>query len=124
MENHGTAAPYGSPVGAIRIEQETRSVVIRRHDAVIAATNNAPLVHGMSETPVYYVPRQDVYTEHLIELGTKRGPGGGDAMFWSVTASGGGLEGAVWMLVGPTGETAPLADHIGFDPNPFNISVD
>ncbi|WP_281379057.1 DUF427 domain-containing protein [Aurantimonas endophytica] len=114
----------GSTATSLRIEREPRPVVIRRHDAVMTATRDALLVHGLGETPVYFVPRRDVYTEHLVETGTGPGLGGREMKFWSVTASGGGLENAVWMFLMPEGETEPLLDHFGFDPNPFNITVD
>jgi uncharacterized protein (DUF427 family) len=123
MEDQRNTVPAGSP-GAIRIERDPRTVIIRRHDAVIASTKNGLLVHGLSETPVYYIPRQDVYAEHLTETGARPGPGGVETLFWSVTASGGGVDNAVWMLVKPEGEYAPLAGHLGFDPAPFNITVD
>ncbi|GGD16197.1 DUF427 domain-containing protein [Aureimonas glaciei] len=106
-----------------KTEAQSEPVIIRRHDAVIAATKAAVLVHA-GEVPVYYVPRADVYEEHLVE--TEAGPapiGTGRARFWSVTASGGGVEKAVWMLEDPTGDLESLTGHFGFDPDPFNITV-
>ncbi|UIJ70781.1 DUF427 domain-containing protein [Aurantimonas sp. HBX-1] len=122
MDELPATTPQGS-TAALRIERELRPVVIQRHDAVIAASRDALLVHGLSETPIYFVPRRDVYTEHLVETGTGPGLGGRDAKFWSVTASGGGLENAVWMFLRPEGAIEPLLDHFGFDPNPFNITA-
>ncbi len=123
METVTGTTSNATPSMDLRIEKETRSLVIRRHDAVISATNDALLVHGLSETPVYYVPRKDVYMEHLVENGAKLGPRGLDARFWSVAASGGGVEDAVWMFVSADGEFEPLMGHCGFDPDPFNITV-
>ena len=108
----------------LRIEQQDQPVIIRRHDAVIAATKNALLVYEGDRVPVYYVPSADVYMEQLTETEPGSGPGGwGDARYWSVTASGGGVENAVWMFVDPPADASILAGHVGFNPDPFNITV-
>ena len=107
-----------------KIERQTQPVVIRRHDAVIASTTSALLVTGETATPIYYVPRSDVYMEQLTESGDHSGePRRAGRHYWSVVASGGGVEDAAWMIASPSGEEAALADHIGFDPDVFNITT-
>ena len=105
------------------VKRQTNPVIIRRHDAVVASTTQARLVDA-GGVPVYYVPASDVYIEHLVEVDPGSAPlGDGDARYWSVTASGGGVEKAVWMLTKPSGDLADLEGLMGFDPNPFNITV-
>jgi uncharacterized protein (DUF427 family) len=111
------------PDPTIKTEAQSEPVIIMRHDAVIAATKAAILVHS-GEVPIYYVPRSDVYEEQLVETMTGPAPiGTGQARYWSVTASGGGVENAVWMLEDPEGDLKALTGYFGFDPNPFNITV-
>ncbi|MFD2238348.1 DUF427 domain-containing protein [Aureimonas populi] len=110
--------------GRLLIEREARPLVIKRHDAVIAASNEALLVTQDGGSPVYYVPRKDVYMEHLTESDEPPADSGdGAPRYWSVVASGGGVANAVWTLTKPGESERQLADHLGFDPNPFNITV-
>lgn len=46
---------------AFRVEKQPQPVIIRRHDAVMAATKEALLIYEEGLVPVYYVPRKDVY---------------------------------------------------------------
>lgn len=117
------AVPCTNP---FRIETQSQPVIVRRHDAVLASTRRALLVYEEGRVPVYYVPKDDVYIEHLVAveptgvMGREPPEGIG---YYSVTASGGGVEQAAWMFKNPKGSLAPLAGHIGFDPDQFGINV-
>lgn len=108
----------------LRIEREDRSIVVKRHDAVIASSDRALLVHGVLEAPVYYVPRADVYMEHLTASdGTGSAEGGDGRRFLSVVASGGGVSDAAWTHDHGNGDRQALEDHVGFDPAIFNVTA-
>jgi uncharacterized protein (DUF427 family) len=106
------------------VETQSKPVIIRRHDAVVAATTEAVLVYEDGLVPVYYIPRKDVYVEHLVEVPAgPEGSGDHDLRYFSITASGGGVERGAWMFMKPTGPLESLTGRIGFDPDSFNITV-
>jgi uncharacterized protein (DUF427 family) len=108
----------------VRTERETRSIVVKRHDAVIASSNRALIVHGVLEAPVYYVPQEDVYMEHLTESDEAGVPNDDlGRRFFSVVASGGGVANAAWIHGNATAGTNALRDHVGFDPAVFSVTA-
>lgn len=108
----------------ITIDSEPRTVVVKNHDAVLAATKRAVLVHAERETPLYYMPREDVYFEQLSENGLLDRTDGRRARVWSVTGSGGGIENAAWQVEDATGPFEPLAGYIAFDPDLVSVMAD
>ncbi|KAA0970609.1 DUF427 domain-containing protein [Aureimonas fodinaquatilis] len=100
----------------LRIEVEHRPVVVKHHDAVIASSEHALLVHGQRETPIYYLPSADVYFEQMARTDAVE-----DFQYYSVTASGGGVERAAWLVADGCGATLRLVDYVGFDPDKLHI---
>lgn len=109
---------------SVRVERAVGSVVVKHHDAVIAASKAALVVHGEREAPIYYLPRQDVYFEQMTaaELPGRGAPD--DRSWFSVTASGGGLDHAAWVLRQPEGELAAVEGYVGFDPDKLSVMAD
>lgn len=108
----------------VRTERETRSIVVKRHDAVVASSNRALIVHGVLEAPVYYVPMEDVYMEHLTASDEAQAKG--DSLgrhFFSVVASGGGVANAAWVHRDTKADMETLRDHVGFDPAVFSVTA-
>ncbi len=110
--------------GGVRTEREARPIVVKRHDAVIASSRRALIVHGVLEAPVYYVPMEDVYMEHLTPSDETGEPGDSFGRhFFSVVASGGGVANAAWIHRNTDAGTADLRDHLGFDPAIFSVTA-
>ncbi|QOG05876.1 DUF427 domain-containing protein [Aureimonas sp. OT7] len=98
----------------LTISEVPGNLTVRHHDAVLASSERALKVTGEREGAAYYLPRADVYTEHMSPLGPGNLPDGRRVTFLTITASGGGLENAAWEVADDTG--GPLSGHIGFDP--------
>lgn len=98
-------------------ETVSGGITIKHHDAVLASSERALRVHGEGEAPVYYLPKESVYFEQMTEHGAGELAGGQRVHFWSVVASGGGVDRAAWVVEG-AGE---LAGYVGFDTNKVSI---
>ncbi|WP_185982682.1 DUF427 domain-containing protein [Aureimonas mangrovi] len=105
----------------LRIEPASGGVTIKHHDAVLGSSNRALVVRGEREAPVHYLPKEDVYFEQLQDNGTGTIPNGHAARFWSVVASGGGVQSAAWQLTETNGRTNELSEYIGFDPAQLSV---
>lgn len=81
----------------------------------IAETRSAIRVLETSQPPAFYIPSNDVATEHV-----RRGSGSswcewkGQATYWSVDVGGEFISNAGWSYENPTPQFAAIAGHVAF----------
>jgi uncharacterized protein (DUF427 family) len=104
-----------------RLERTDRHIEIRHGGVVIADTRSAYRVLETSHPPVYYLPLDDIRTDHL-----RRGEGSsycewkGAARYWDVVVDGETLSQVGWDYPTPTPDFEPIRDHVAFYAAPFD----
>jgi uncharacterized protein (DUF427 family) len=82
---------------------------------VIADTRRAKRVLETSHPPVYYIPPEDILTQHLIRTGKlSHCEWKGTAVHYSVAVGTRRADNAAWSYPDPTPAFAPLSDYVAF----------
>lgn len=108
-----------------RIVQDTRHVVIRWGDVVVADTRRAVMVLETSHPPSFYIP-WDAVQRALLQ----RASGGsfcewkGPATYWSLVDGARSLPNVAWSYPKPLAGAEALADGVAFYPADLNCTVD
>ncbi len=111
-------------MSAIRTEHDTRPINVLFHDAVIASTKRAILLHENGRDPVVYVPREDVEMAFLHESDRRTTcPHKGEARYWNISAEGYGETDAAWSYETPKSGAEDIAGHIAFYPDKVRIAI-
>ena len=103
------------PEHRVDLLPETRRVRVTFGGMVIADSKSALRVEETGHGPVHYVPEKDVRldlmrpTEHKTYCPFK-----GDCSYWTIEATGGKSENAVWGYRAPYDEARGLAGHYAF----------
>ena len=101
----------------IRVEPHPRRLRVKFHDAWIADSTRAIVLHETRNVPRFYFPWEDVRTDLLEKTThTSHCPFKGNASYWSIRAGGKQAEDAAWAYEEPTEEAAALAGHVSFYP--------
>ncbi len=101
---HIRIAPLGSPV------------TVKYHGAILASSERALSLEEGERPPVVYIPREDVYFEHLEPTKkTTHCPYKGDASYFSLMAAGELIENGAWSYEHPKNEVSEIAGHVAFD---------
>lgn len=96
------------------VEASPRWIRVRVGGTLIADSRRALLLlqyRGPRELPTYYLPREDVAADALVD---RRDDVDVGVVRWSVQADGERLVDAAWMPTAPQGVMAPLRDHVSF----------
>ena len=97
------------------LEPEDRRVRVVFHDMTIADTTDALRVLETSHPPVYYLPPEDVATEHLErESRTTMCEFKGRAVYYTLAVGDRLVQSAAWGYPNPTDRFATLQDYVTF----------
>ena len=100
-----------------RLEKTTRRISITFNEVVIVDTRRAWRVLETSHPPVYYVPRDDIRHECLIENPrTSYCEWKGLARYLDVRVGDRTAEASAWYYPEPTASFEPIRDHVAFYP--------
>lgn len=101
-----------------------KPVTVKLHDAVLASSENALSLKEGDYPPVIYIPREDVYLEHMTRTDkTTHCPHKGDAHYFRISAVGEALDNAAWTYEEPQSEVRQIAGFVAFYPDRLSITV-
>jgi len=108
-----------------RIEQESREVIVRVGDVVLAQTHAACRVLETASPPTFYIPRADVKDEYLRPAGgSSRCEWKGTARYWTVSVPPVVLESVGWSYDDPHPEFESIRGWLSFYPARIECYVD
>lgn len=109
--------PSYEPVGShVRVEAD---------GVVLAETRQAVVVRQTGIPPVYYIPREDVRTEHLVATDrTSHCPYKGDAEYFALDVNARRIGNAAWSYPDPLPDAGSIAGHIAFYAHLVDAHVD
>jgi len=108
------------PYHRIDILDTSRQVCVRVNGEVLAETRRARVLFETGLPPRWYIPREDVRGDLLVESDSRTGCAyKGFASYWSVGAHG-EEDDLVWSYLEPRREAEPIAGYLAF----FNERVD
>ena len=108
-----------------RIERDTREVVVRLGDTVLARTDRSLRVMETASPPTFYIDPKDVRLELLTAgSGASHCEWKGAARYWSVTTSEQRLEDVGWSYPRPLPGFELLKDFLSFYPARLACYVD
>jgi uncharacterized protein (DUF427 family) len=112
MTQQASAATTGVEIPEPFVEPTARRIRVRLGDQLIADSDRAQLLvqYGPAGLPTYYLPREDVRPDTLVDETTGRA----GQRTWSVRAGRKQADAAAWTHEDPTGPMAALADHVTF----------
>ncbi|WP_114390547.1 DUF427 domain-containing protein [Notoacmeibacter marinus] len=106
----------------IRIDPLGRPITVKFRDAVVASSENALSLKEGDYPAVVYIPRDDVYFEHLTRVDTtSHCPHKGDAVYFRLSAAGEAANEAAWSYETPKAEVGQIAGHVAFYPDHVTI---
>lgn len=108
-----------------RVDEDRRLVRVSLRDTVIADTRRAIRVLETASPPVFYLPPDDVRTEHLFE-GTRESfcEWKGRAKYWSVRLGDYVLENVAWSYPEPLPGFERITGYLSFFPSRLTCTVD
>jgi len=106
------ADPFSARSPASFVEPTPRRIRVRLGDELVADSDRAQLLvqYGPAGLPTYYLPREDVRPDTLVDEATGRA----GQRTWSVRAGRKRADAAAWAHENATGPLAALADHVTF----------
>jgi uncharacterized protein (DUF427 family) len=108
-----------------RVEPTTKHVRVVFNSVTIAETSRAQRVLQRGTAPTYYIPADDVRTEHLRPRGKGAScPYKGEAHYFDVEVSGRRSEGAAWSYVVTRRGYEGIRNHLAFYPTKVDCFVD
>jgi uncharacterized protein (DUF427 family) len=97
------------------IEPADRRVRVVFNDTTIADTTDAQRVLETSHPPVYYLPPEDIATDHLEQTArTTMCEFKGRAVYFTLTVGNRSVDQAAWGYPSPVERYAALTDHLAF----------
>ncbi|MFN4090293.1 MAG: DUF427 domain-containing protein [Alphaproteobacteria bacterium] len=113
------------PFVRIDIRETSRPVRVEWEGRLIAETRRARGLFETGQPARWYIPPEDVHTEHLAgdEEARSACPYKGTARHFGVTVDGRTLPDAAWVYAMPTPEARRIVDYVCFDPEKVTVSV-
>ena len=112
-------------VDHIKIRKAQGTWVVRAGGAVLAESKNALELSEGDYAPVIYFPRSDIAMAFFDESEkTTHSPHMGDARHFSIETKNKTLTDAAWSYENPTEGTERIKDHIAFDTNGREVTVE
>lgn len=108
-----------------KLDPDTRQIVVKAGDSVIAKTNRAIRVLETASPPTFYIPPDDVSINFL-----KRAPGRsfcewkGEATYWNVVTENQSISKAAWSYNNPSRRFKPIDGYFSFYPAFLDCFVD
>jgi uncharacterized protein (DUF427 family) len=104
-----------------RVEEVARRIRVVFNGALIADTVRAKRVLETSHPPVYYIPREDVRLEYLVEAaGSSVCEWKGRAKYYTVVVDSRSAERAAWSYPEPEAAYGAIRDHLAFYAGPMD----
>ena len=104
-----------------RVEVCAKRIRVLLNGVVIADTHRAQRVLETSHPPVYYIPMQDIRTEHLKPTARRSFcEFKGDARYFSIVVGDRHAENAAWDYPEPSTGYEVLKGHVAFYPAPMD----
>lgn len=108
-----------------RIADDTREVIVRVADVVVARTRRARRVLETASPPTVYIPREDVGVEFLQSArGASHCEWKGAARYWSVSVPPVRLDAVGWSYDEPRPEFEAIRGWLSFYPGRIECSID
>ncbi len=105
--------------------EDTREVIVRSGDVVIAQTSNAIRVLETASPPTFYLPPADVDLGKLVPAtGSSYCEWKGAATYWSVTNHDEEIPRAAWSYEQPSERFHVIRQYLSFYPALLNCTVD
>ncbi len=121
--NDGQESVWDYPRPPI-VQPTTRSVVVRLGDVIIAKTSSGYRLLETASPPGYYVPKADVYWEHLVPVpGRSLCEWKGAAQYWGL-ANVEEQKAIAWSYANPNEPFDVLKDCVSFYPGRVECFVD
>ncbi len=109
----------------ITINPSDAHVEVRVGEHVLASSDRAMLLDETGLPPRYYLPRDDVRMDALIQTSFHTTcPFKGEASYFSVGLDGETLDGVVWTYEDPLPGAESIAGLLSFYPDRVDITVD
>lgn len=107
------------------IDEDTRRIVVRYHELMLADTSRALRVLETASPPTFYLPRDDVRMEYFT-LGAGRSlcEWKGEASYLDLNAPAGRVSQAGWSYPQPRTDFQALSGYIAFYPGKLECYVD
>jgi uncharacterized protein (DUF427 family) len=113
------------PYHRIDILESSRHVKITVDGEVVAETRRARVLFETGLPPRWYIPREDVHSDALVESEKVTGCAyKGYASYWSVRVGGADEEDLVWTYREPRPEAERIKDYLAFFNERVDIEVD
>lgn len=101
-----------------RLETSSKRIQVVFNGVTIADSQNAKRVLETSHPPVYYIPPEDILTEHLQPTNRQSFcEWKGQASYYTVIVGEKQAENAAWYYPNPTPDFAEIKDHVAFYPS-------
>lgn len=107
-----------------KIEVDSRHVVVKIGELVIAETDNAIRILETASPPTFYLPPTDIHFDALVQAeGESRCEWKGVAKYCSVNAQNQTISQAAWSYPTPFEDYAAIKDHLSFYPTKVECFV-
>lgn len=109
----------------VDVRASSRHVIVRRGDDLVAESRRPKLLFETGLPVRFYLPAVDVRID-LLELSetVSECPYKGDGQYWHLTGLGGRVEDVAWSLPHPLPEGLAAAEHVCFDVEKVDVTVD
>ena len=113
-----------NPGHCITVEPYDGVVTVSLGSTIIASTKRAMELREADYPPVFYIPFQDIYFEHLERTERRTHcPFKGDASYWLAHANGEAVDPAMWAYEMPFDEMGAIRNHGAFYENGLRIEA-
>ena len=105
--------------------EDSRAVIVRFADLIIANTVNAVRVLETASPPTFYIPPSDIQFDALIQTpGSSVCEWKGAATYWSLVIGGSSRKNIGWSYEAPTPRFASIKSYLSFYPGKMDCTVD
>jgi uncharacterized protein (DUF427 family) len=113
------------PYHRVDVLDTSRHVRVSVNGEVVADTTRAKVIFETGLPPRWYIPREDVNADMLVDSDTRTGCAyKGFASYKSVNAGGATEEDLVWVYEDPLREAAPIRGYLAFFNERADIEID
>jgi uncharacterized protein (DUF427 family) len=124
-EDEPAVVPARDPYHRVDVLDTSRHVRVVVNGELVAETRRGKVLFETGLPPRWYIPREDVRSEVLIESDKQTGCAyKGYASYWSVRAGGSEEQELVWSYPDPRHDAERVAGHLAFFNERVDIEVD
>ena len=108
-----------------KIDPDSRTIIVKHHDIVIAKTNNAIRILETASPPTFYIPPSDLNLELFKKVGgSSMCEWKGAATYWDVVLSDKVFPKSAWSYEDPFEEYKTIKSYLSFYPAIFECFID